>query len=190
MKIPIITLLVLFSLLGCNNAPSKDASNAALPHGETLASVALSAEDKAKLAGATGRKVSTLNLATIEQMFDEAVEQLHVFSFWTLDCKQCIAMNKQLQALALEHDIKLVLINLDSKKDLPKVNASIRENNLVAAAYQLEKSDQNWKDGFHKDWEGSLPAVFMVNEMDGIDMVFERDLADAELSAIIQSLSF
>ncbi len=194
MKLLSVICLSFLLFYACNNVsnPKADPNHTALPHGDALPSTELSAEDKLKLAQAKGRKAEMITVQDIEQMFDAARGKLYVFSFWSLNCKDCKQMNESMQKIASKttiDDLKIILINTDGIRSRSKVNTYIREKGIVTETYILNTTAKTWADGIHEDWNGDLPAVFLVNESEEINQLIQGKMEDGEFQAIVESLS-
>ena len=193
---PLILLVFSCFLLACSNSNSNNQNpdfEAALPHSDALPTKAvLSEADKQKLATAKGKSVDEIQVSDIEQMFDAAQDKLHIFNFWQLDCKECVEMNSHLEAITNEVDeekLKVVFINVDDIEDKGKINTYIRSKGITNEAYILKNKKEGWADGLHEDWDGKLPALFLVNETEGIILFVQRALEKDELMRMIETLA-
>jgi len=187
---------IVCTLFACSNSNSSNQNPdfaSALPHADALPNKAdLSEADKQKLANAKGKSVEEIQVSDIEQMFDAAQNKLHIFSFWKLDCKQCVEMNSHLETIThevVEDKLKVVFINVDEISDKAKINTYIRSKGITNEAYILKNIKEGWADGLHEDWDGKLPALFLVNETEGIILFVQRNLKKEELMRMIETLA-
>ncbi len=167
-----------------------DPFETALPHGSSLPSTDLSPEDKQKLARASGRQVDSLSVDQLAQMIDSLDNGLHILNFWRIDCVECLQLNRQLSKIRQKKeasDFELHLLNLDELAALPEVNASIREQGLVdPCSILVQDSTLQWTALIKGNWEGSLPAMLLLNNSEGIRLFYRKNFSEEELETLIQ----
>ena len=195
-KFLLIILAFIACLLACgdvSNSKSNPDFESALPHSDALPNKAgLSDADKQKLSSAKGKSVEEIQVSDIEQMFDAAQDKLHIFSFWQLNCKDCLEMNAHLEKIShevVDDKLKVIFINVDDIADKAKINTYIRSKSITNEAYILKNKKEGWADGLHEDWDGKLPALFLVNETEGIILFVQRSLKKDELMRMIETLA-
>lgn len=69
------------------------------------------------------------------------------------------------------------------EKDKEALNFYIRKNNLAGSAFIISESSFLEKEA---NWKGEFPAVWMKNESEGINMIYEQKLSKEELLTILQ----
>ncbi len=179
-------------IFACGDSTQSSNHNAALPHSDALPNSGLSDDDRKKMAQAKGKEVELVDIEDVEQMFDAAVDKLHIFSFWKMDCKVCQTELENLSTICSGLDpnqYRLVAINLDPKNQKARVNSYLREKNIHGLTYQLDlEEEENWFDGIHEDWTGEIPTLFFKNEKNGTDLMVNKVLAKDELNQLIQSM--
>ena len=193
-------LFTFILLIGCQpkegeNSEEKkiDPINAALPHGDTLAIQELSPSDKARLSEANGRSAELIDLQYIKDSFEEPFEGLVIYNFWNLGCAECLDLNEKLEKLILaneENSVAVVQISLDPKEDKGKVNSYIREKNILSSVLQLKEEGlpMDWQKELIPSWDGKLPATYLINTEEGINLFYQHNFNYDELEAVVQPL--
>lgn len=118
-------------------------------------------------------------------------ENLYVINFWATWCAPCI---KELPYFEMLHqknkNVKVILVSLDSRKDLEKkLIPFIQKKKLTAEVILLSDKDYNsWLDKIDKSWSGSIPATLIIK---GNQKLFaERDFESyTELNDYINSFT-
>ncbi|MEL6639466.1 MAG: hypothetical protein AAFW73_14070 [Bacteroidota bacterium] len=195
---PIVYCLCLATgLLACQSPAAENTPNGqvpdpfetALPHGTSLPSTELSPEDVQKLATANGRRVDSLRLDSLARMINGLGEGLHILNFWRIDCPECLSLSQRLSDLRQAQEperFALHLINLDELEALPQVVASIRAQGLSEpCSILVQDSTQQWTDLVQLNWAGSLPALLLLNNTEGIRLFYQKNFSREELQALI-----
>jgi thiol-disulfide isomerase/thioredoxin len=125
--------------------------------------------------------------------FEKAVlkenDSIYVINFWATWCAPCIKELPHFEKLSTDNKkVKVILVSLDSKKDLEKkLIPFLQKKKITAETLLLADKDYNtWLPKVDKDWSGSIPATLIIN---GKHHLFaERDFESfAELNAYVNS---
>ena len=185
-----ILVLVLATILSsCSSSGSSQPDLSAIPHAEALPSTELSEADKKKLQNAIGKQVETINMTDLQNMLSASTNKLYVYAFWHSACKVCLSNIENLKEVAsdLGHD-KLQVITLNVGENAKKVNLTVRSQNIAFETYQLKIKVDNWNTLLDENWDGSFPAMFMVNKSEEVFLKYYKSMDVSELTAIIQTL--
>jgi thiol-disulfide isomerase/thioredoxin len=93
-------------------------------------------------------------------------ENVYVVNFWATWCAPCIKELPYFEKLHQENkNVKVILVSLDSQKDLDKkLIPFLQKRNITAEAVLLSDKDYNsWLDKIDKDWSGAIPATFIFS---------------------------
>ena len=198
MKKLLFQIIILFSLiiLGCKNnnqsenSEQKPDHSAAIPDGTSTKDNQLSDADKVALGNANGRDADVISLNYLQEMFDHSDEQLHIYSFWKSNNANCTEVNRTLLEIQKEvgdSTLRIIFINLDDKSKIPLVNAFIREYGVTSNVFVTSDSlNMDWYNQVHMSWSGEVPAIYLKNKSDGIDLFYEKKFTAEELSVLIQ----
>ena len=179
--------LILVSTCEQPQNPQPDLS--AIPHAAALPSTELSDEDKTKLLEATGKTISTINTVDLQNMLLASSYQLYIYAFWKRDCKECLSNIANLQALnASMGQEKMQVITINVGDNAEEVNLAVRSENIAFETYQLKILDKKWHKLLDESWDGSIPALFMVNKSEDVFLKYYKSFDTNELEAIIQTL--
>ncbi len=101
--------------------------------------------------------------------FEKAVikedENIYVINFWATWCAPCIKELPYFEKLHTENKkVKVILVSLDSRKDLEKkLIPFIERKKLTAEVLLLSDKDYNaWLSRIDKDWSGAIPATLII----------------------------
>lgn len=92
-------------------------------------------------------------------------ENLYVINFWATWCAPCIKELPYFEQLHQQNkNVKVILVSLDSRKDLEKkLVPFINKKKLTAEVILLSDKDYNsWLDKIDKSWSGSIPATLLI----------------------------
>ncbi len=198
----LIFLCLYFILLGCgsNDNPPQDEDylqqidsfESAMPHGTPLPAAELSYEDKLKLAKAVGKKAILITVDSLKEIIKNDSSGWCLYSFWNLDCANCleinIALNKIVNSSEIGSKLKVKYINTVSLYPT-QVNKYIRENGIVDDVYTIPADTiDNWTGDIDVFWNGDLPALLLINNTDGSRLFYQQEFSKDELEAILETL--
>jgi thiol-disulfide isomerase/thioredoxin len=101
--------------------------------------------------------------------FEKAVikenDTVYVINFWATWCAPCIKELPYFEQLHQENKkVKVLLVSLDSQKDLEKkLIPFIERKKITAEVILLSDKDYNaWLSKIDKDWSGAIPATLLL----------------------------
>ncbi len=116
---------------------------------------------------------------------------VYVINFWATWCAPCVKELPYFEKLHQENkDVKVILVSLDSKKDIEKkLIPFIQKKKITAQVVSLSDNNYNsWLDRIDKDWSGSIPATFIFSA--GQKQFAEHDFESfAELNEFINTFT-
>ena len=89
----------------------------------------------------------------------------YVINFWATWCAPCVKELPYFEKLHRENnDVKVILVSLDSKKDLDnKLIPFLKRKKITATVVHLTDKDyNNWLPKVDANWSGSIPATWVV----------------------------
>ena len=118
-------------------------------------------------------------------------ENIYVINFWATWCAPCIKELPYFEQLHQQNkNVKVILVSLDSRKDLEKkLIPFIQKKKLTAEVILLSDKDYNsWLDKIDKSWSGSIPATLLIKGNQ--KLLAERDFESyTELNDYINSFT-
>ncbi|MEK8180149.1 TlpA disulfide reductase family protein [Flavobacterium buctense] len=109
---------------------------------------------------------------TVYEKFDDfekaiikANDTVYVINFWATWCAPCIKELPYFEQLHQENKkVKVLLVSLDSQKDLEKkLIPFIERKKITAEVLLLSDKDYNtWLSKIDKDWSGAIPATLLL----------------------------
>lgn len=181
----LLFLLITFSWTACKNDTDKtvtknksDVSN--------ISECTFKAAEKPSL-----RKI---RFDQFEDLLDINNDILYIYTFFSIDCQQCIAQmacyEQMYQELKTDNKVQLVYVNLDSSKDMEsKVLPFIRKKGLSGQVLSLDIARREMIYQFiDQDWRGQLPATLFVDNSAETWMFYEKSFNYDELKAVVQPL--
>ena len=188
-ELSLLAMLLVFVLSSCGQGGSSQPDLSAIPHTEALPSTELSAEDQKKLQQASGKQIESINMADLQNMLAASTNKLYVYAFWHTACKTCISNIENLKEIAAKiGPDKMHVITLNAGDNSKKANLLIRTENIAFETYALKLNTDNWNKLLDENWDGSLPALFLVNKTEEIFLKYYKHMSVSELDAIIQTL--
>ncbi len=179
----------------CDSKPTPSVNHAASPFDTThFETQALTVEDRAKLAAATGKTVQPIEIDALAAKINTATGKLHLFCFWNLTSANSLATIKAVNALSTKFDstkLQVVFVNMPGRQTMEAVNLFIRENQLSDETLILEKADVSFfAKKIRKDFTPviGLPVLILANKADETLQFYNRPMDEKELLAIIQPL--
>ena len=203
-KFPKFFQILALSMLGilaiplftaCDSKPNPSVNHAASPFDTThFETQALTIEDRAKLAAASGKTVQPIEIDALAAKINTATGKLHLFCFWNLTSANSLATIKAVNALSTKFDstkLQVVFVNMPGRQTMEDVNLFIRENQLSDETLILEKADVSFfAKKIRKDFTPvvGLPVLILANKADKTLQFYNRPMDEKELWAIIQPL--
>jgi thiol-disulfide isomerase/thioredoxin len=93
-------------------------------------------------------------------------ENTYVINFWATWCAPCVKELPYFEKLSQENKkVKVILVSLDSPKDLEKrLIPFVAKKKITAEVILLGDKDYNsWLPKIDNNWSGSIPATFIIN---------------------------
>ena len=102
--------------------------------------------------------------------FEKAVikedDNVYVINFWATWCAPCVKELPHFEKLHAENkNVKVILVSLDSQKDLEKkLLPFVDRKKITAEVIMLSDKDYNaWLPKIDKEWSGSIPATLIIH---------------------------
>ncbi len=116
-------------------------------------------------------------------------DSIYVINFWATWCAPCVKELPHFEKLHADNkNVKVILVSLDSRKDLEKkLIPFIQRKKITANVVMLSDKDYTtWLPKIDKDWSGSIPAILIIK---GKNRLFaEREFENfAELNDYVNS---
>lgn len=122
--------------------------------------------------GLTLSHSTTAQIAVYEKFeaFEKAIlkedDNTYVINFWATWCAPCIKELPYFEQLHTENPkVKVILVSLDSRKDLEKkLIPFVARKQLTAEVILLSDKDYNaWLDKIDATWSGAIPATLIIS---------------------------
>jgi len=165
-----------------------DSFESALPHGSSLANIEMTDEDKLKLAKAVGKEAVLISIDSLQDIIKQDSSGWCLYNFWNLDCIKCLEINNSLKQISIP-DLKVKYVNTISLYP-EQVNAYIRENEIVDDVFSIPTDTlENWAAQIDPTWNGTFPAMLLINNNDGTRLFYQQAFSKEELEAILGTLT-
>lgn len=112
--------------------------------------------------------LKVVNYDELKSVIQKEDDILYVVNFWATWCKPCIEELPDFMEVNEEFkdhpNFKLILVSMDSKKQLDtKVKKFIEKNKITADVYLLDdnKRMNEWIPATDANWSGAIPATVM-----------------------------
>jgi thiol-disulfide isomerase/thioredoxin len=136
--------------------------------------------------------IKIITFSDLKNIIENENDKFLVVNFWATWCMPCIVeipsfmkINEKYQNNA---KYKMILINLNSVKNIEFVKKFVRKYSISTEVYLLDDLEnmKEWIPAIEPSWEGSIPATVFYKK--GIKILFkEQVLNEKELDTIINS---
>ncbi len=130
-----------------------------------------------------------IKIADLQAITKNKSDTLYVINFWATWCKPCVQELPAFEKLNVQYQnqkVKVLLISLDFKKELPKLNKFINDKHLISSVMLLDEPNyNNWIPMIDKDWSGSIPATLLILGGKQIHQFYEQAFEYEELNTLI-----
>lgn len=159
-------------------------------------SLALNAQTENKIKASNtpvqSKTVPVLKYEAVDKLFNKHDDKLYVVNFWATWCSPCVEELPEFMEVYHQFksnpDFKMLLISLDSPKDLEKkVKPFLNENSIEPDVYILDdvKRMNYWILAVNRSWTGSIPATAFYKN--GKQLYFhEGQMTQAELRSLVE----
>lgn len=139
-----------------------------------------------------GITVNSYDFKSFEPFLNQNDDMVYVVNFWATWCAPCIVELPHFEKLGLAYKdkkVKVLLVSLDSKKNVEKsLIPFIRKKNLQSKYVLLSDPDMNgWIPKVDAQWSGALPATIIYNGSSGKRKFFEQSFTYEELELEVKS---
>jgi len=104
--------------------------------------------------------------AAFEKAILKEDDNIYVINFWATWCAPCIKELPYFEKLHTDNPkVKVILVSLDSQKDLEKkLMPFVAKKQLTAEVILLSDKDYNaWLDKIDASWSGAIPATLIIS---------------------------
>ena len=173
----IFSFLILNSCSQNSNHPTEQSNN-------ENQQITYSKSELSDLETAEGREVAFLNQQKFESLI--ASEELLLFHINEISDAEYFKILEEVES-EFEGNFKLIHLFIQNKMTPSEVNLFIRKNNLASEAFIL--SNISFLKRAVNNWEERVPAIWLTNQREGIDLLYEQKFSKDELMAILQPVT-
>ena len=134
-------------------------------------------------------QVKVVSFAEVEDLIKSNSDKIRIINFWATWCAPCVKEIPYFQATAKQYEgeVELILVSLDFKQQLDKVERFINERNIDERVLLLDDLDYNsWIDKVDPDWSGAIPANLIINTNTGKRKFTEGEVSKEDLVKYIE----
>ena len=177
----IFYFILMWICFSCQEIQTVDNQSVA-PHLISDGSVEYTIEELENLKNAEGLKTNIFNESVLDQ--HGLSEKNYIYNITKIGEEEFLTQTLKLEKMQERFEDSFELVHLFvTEKDKNELNFYIRKNNLAAPAFIISESSFIEKEA---NWQGEFPAVWMKNESEGINMIYEQKLSKEELLTILQ----
>lgn len=105
--------------------------------------------------------IEVLDMSSYQNRVMLPNDSLYVVNFWATWCKPCVQELPyflQMKEKYTQQKVVFVFINLNSLKEIEKVETFVKDKHLPLPSYLLQAGNPTvWIDQVEKEWSGSIP---------------------------------
>ncbi|MES2797559.1 MAG: TlpA family protein disulfide reductase [Bacteroidota bacterium] len=140
----------------------------------------------------TQGKSELISFSQLEEMLNEESDNVYIVNFWATWCGPCLAELPAIQRFYeknTDSTVKLLLVSFDFPNEIKKVNKFIERKNLKPKVYLISDTDQNaFIDKVSKNWQGTIPATWFVNNHKNKKILIEKPLNEEEINRYLNEI--
>lgn len=136
--------------------------------------------------------VPVMSLDALQERWSAGGDTVFVVNFWATWCKPCVAelpwFEKVHQSMHAGSPIRVMLVSLDTPKDLDKVERFLRTKGITADVVIMnERKPHLWIDRIDSTWSGAIPATLLLHAASARRVFHEREFTYNELITAIEA---
>lgn len=138
------------------------------------------------------QNVQVVKLPELQQRYLRNNDTTYILNFWATWCGACVKELPEFEKLNQNYKdkkFKMILVSLDFKSDLNKLQSFVSKKQLSAEVILLNETKYNeWIDKIDPSWGGSIPATLVFKNNTGYKQFNEKSLSFEELESIIKPI--
>ena len=135
---------------------------------------------------------AVIKLPELQQRYLRNNDTVYVINFWATWCGPCVQELPGFEKLNLQYKdkkFKMLLVSLDFKKDLNKLEKFRAAKKLSSEVVLLDETKYNeWIDKINPAWGGAIPATLFIKNSTNYMLFHEKSLTFEELQSIVKPL--
>lgn len=138
------------------------------------------------------QQIDLISIEELEARINRPTDSLVIINFWSTYCIPCIKelpYFETIQEYYAESPLVVLLVSVDYPGHLSiRVAPFIADNKIKSRVVLLNEKDPNkWIKRINSNWQGSIPATFIIYPPTGYQEFFEKEMELDELINIVES---
>lgn len=147
------------------------------------------------LVAGSSQSFKTVRLDEVVGLIESTNDTLYVVNFWATWCMPCVRELPYFEESGVtyqDHELRIILVNLDFKKDIEKKLIPFLEKyKLKSPVWFLDESNPNYFiSKIEPDWSGAIPFTLFVKGSSGIKSWHEGSFTRQTLDEQIRNILF
>jgi thiol-disulfide isomerase/thioredoxin len=138
-------------------------------------------------------EVRTINVSELEKIISSNSDTVYLINFWATWCVPCVEelpYFEQINQTYAGKKVKVLLVSLDYPQHLDtRVEPFLEKHDIQSEVVLLDEKDPNdWVPRLSSEWQGSIPATFVIYNPKNVRQFYEQEFTYTELETIIKDL--
>lgn len=139
------------------------------------------------------QRVQSVKVDDIISRIEQSEDTTYIVNFWATWCAPCVKELPLFEEITEEYasdKIKVLLVSLDLKRDVDtRLKSFLEKKNLKSEVLFLDEKDPNeWIPKVTDQWEGVIPATWIVQAHKGPKIFYAKSFEDDELKSLLRDL--
>lgn len=137
--------------------------------------------------------VQSVKIDDVVSRIEQGNDTTYIVNFWATWCAPCVKelpLFEEINEQYSSDKIKVLLISLDLKRDFDtRLKSFLDRKNLKSEVLFLDEKDPNdWIPKVTDQWDGVIPATWIVQPHNALKVFYAQSFEDEELKSLLRNM--